>query len=80
MGATLRAVPEARLVLKDRLIDRASQPEPNLAALAEDGVAPDRVTILNQENHAAHFAAYGDLDIVLDPFPHSGVMTILDAL
>jgi protein O-GlcNAc transferase len=79
-GAILRAVPEARLVLKDRLIDRASQQEPILAALADEGVAPERVTILNQGSRAAHFEAYGDLDIALDPFPHSGGMTTLDAL
>ena len=79
-GAILRAVPEARLVLKDRLIDRASQQEPILATLAQEGVAPERVTILDQGNRAAHFAAYADLDIALDPFPHSGGMTTLDAL
>jgi predicted O-linked N-acetylglucosamine transferase (SPINDLY family) len=69
LWAILRAVPETRLVLKDRLIDRASQQEPILAAR---GGRRRAVTILNQENHAAHFAAYGDLDCARS-FPHSGV-------
>jgi len=40
----------------------------------------ERVTIVDQGDRAAHFAAYRDLDIALDPTPHGGGMTTLDAL
>ena len=79
-AAILRALPNSRLVLKDRLLDPASQQAPILGALANEGIAPDRVTILDQGARTSHFAAYHDLDIALDPFPHSGGMTTLDAL
>ena len=76
----LRAVPDARLVLKDRLFDAASQRTPMLAVLAQEGIAPERVSFLDQADRAAHFAAYREIDIALDPFPHGGGMTTLDAL
>jgi predicted O-linked N-acetylglucosamine transferase (SPINDLY family) len=79
-AAILRALPNSQLVLKDRLLDLASQQAPILGALANEGIAPDRVTILDQGTRTSHFAAYHDIDIALDPFPHSGGMTTLDAL
>jgi predicted O-linked N-acetylglucosamine transferase (SPINDLY family) len=79
-AAILRALPESRLVLKGRLVDRGSQETPILTALANEGIAAERVTILDQGGRADHFAAYHGLDIALDPFPHSGGMTTLDAL
>src|SRR5262245_16554383 len=71
-AAILRAVPGSRLLLKDRLRDQARASDPILADLAREGVAADRVTILPQGNRASHFAAYHDIDIALDPFPHGG--------
>ena len=79
-AAILRALPESRLVLKDRLLEPASQQVPILDALASEGIAAERVTFLDQGTRASHFAAYHDIDIALDPFPHSGGMTTLDAL
>lgn len=79
-GAILRALPGSRLVLKGRLIDLASEQAPILAALGHEGIAAERVTMLDQGSREAHFAAYRDLDIALDPYPHGGGMTTLDAL
>jgi len=76
----LAALPNSRLVLKDRLLDGARQQATILGAFANKGIVADRVTILNQGSRASHFAAYHDIDIALDPFPHSGGMTTLDAL
>ncbi len=77
----LRAVPRSRLLLKkDRQHDDAAQTVPILTVLAEEGIAADRVTMLDQMNRKDHFAAYRDMDIALDPFPHGGGMTTLDAL
>jgi protein O-GlcNAc transferase len=38
------------------------------------------VAILDQGSRESHFAAYQELDIALDPYPHGGGMTTLDAL
>jgi protein O-GlcNAc transferase len=77
----LRAVPNSRLLLKkDRQLDDAAQTAPMLALLAEDGIAPDRITMLDHMSREDHFASYRDMDIALDPFPHGGGMTTLDAL
>jgi len=76
----LRAVPNSRLVLKDGVFDRDSQRAPILATLATEGIAAERVTVLDKTTRADHFIAYQELDIALDPFPHGGGMTTLDAL
>jgi predicted O-linked N-acetylglucosamine transferase (SPINDLY family) len=77
-SAVLRAVPHSRLILKDRLPEYRRSGA--MAVLAEEGISADRVTFLDQTGRAAHFAAYGDIDIALDPFPHGGGMTTLEAL
>jgi predicted O-linked N-acetylglucosamine transferase (SPINDLY family) len=83
----LRAVPGSRLMLKgDRtfkggevFVDASQQVRLN-AVLAENGVAPERLALAPWRERSAHFAAYNDIDIALDPFPHGGGMTTLDAL
>jgi predicted O-linked N-acetylglucosamine transferase (SPINDLY family) len=79
-AAILRRVPNSRLVLKDRLTDQQAQPREIIAALAHEGIAPERITILDYSPIRAHLAAYGEIDLGLDPFPHGGAMTTLDAL
>jgi protein O-GlcNAc transferase len=76
----MRAVPNSRLVLKDGLFNRDSYEAPIVAAMAAEGIAAERISVLDKTNRAAHFAAYRDIDIALDPFPHGGGMTTLDAL
>jgi len=77
-SAILRAIPGSRLVLKDRLLE--CRRNGILGVFAEEGISADRVTLLDHMGRAAHFAAYGDVDIALDPFPHGGGMTTLEAL
>jgi protein O-GlcNAc transferase len=79
-AAILRAVPGSRLLLKDRPLAPQYQRQIILGVLAQEGIAADRVTLLDQVGRAAHFAAYRNVDIALDPFPHGGGMTTLDAL
>ncbi|MDE2228618.1 MAG: tetratricopeptide repeat protein [Alphaproteobacteria bacterium] len=79
-SAILRALPDARLVLKNKQFgDPAEQTELRTAFAAAD-LPAERVTFLGQTGRAEHFAAYRALDIALDPFPHGGGMTTLDAL
>ena len=76
----LRALPNSRLVSQRSVARSAQRTGADLGALANEGIAPDRVTILDQGTRTSHFAGYHDIDIALDPFPHSGGMTTLDAL
>jgi predicted O-linked N-acetylglucosamine transferase (SPINDLY family) len=67
-------------MLKDRHLNRPELHAPILAGLAEEGVARDRVVLLDQGDRQDHFQMFGQIDIALDPFPHGGGMTTLDAL
>jgi predicted O-linked N-acetylglucosamine transferase (SPINDLY family) len=76
----LRAIPSSRLVLKDRPLAPELQHAAIMAVFAEEGISAERVTLLDQAGRTAHFAAYNEIDIALDPFPYGGGMTTLDAL
>src|SRR5262249_52737542 len=77
----LRAMPTARLVLK---VDLPLGDETRRARidriLAQEGIAAERVTLLGRTDRVGHFAAYHAIDVALDPFPHGGAMTTLDAM
>jgi predicted O-linked N-acetylglucosamine transferase (SPINDLY family) len=77
-SAILRAVPNSRLVLKDRPLEQ--QRSAIVGTMAEEGISDDRVTLLGHVDRADHFALYREVDIALDPSPHGGGMTTLDAL
>jgi len=77
----LLAVPNSRLLLKTRgMADRSAQKR-LLALFAELAVPADRIGF---HGHVAsfvdHLAAYGEIDICLDPLPCSGGTTTADAL
>jgi predicted O-linked N-acetylglucosamine transferase (SPINDLY family) len=76
----LRKLDTARLILKDRALENAGQKERITKVFAERGISSERLTLLAESDRSAHFAAYQEIDIALDPFPHSGGMTTLDAL
>ena len=80
-AAILRALPEARLLLKwnQRFLD-SSQLNRVESVLQQEGVGKDRLKLVGRSERTSHFAAYQDVDIALDPFPHGGGMTTLDAL
>jgi len=79
-SAILRALPDARLVLKAKQFGDPAEQDSLRGAFARAGMPVDRVTFLGQTGRAEHFAAYRTLDLALDPFPHGGGMTTLDAL
>jgi predicted O-linked N-acetylglucosamine transferase (SPINDLY family) len=80
-AAILRALPGARLVIKG-LQERAGTDRRQRieAIFVQEGVDPERVTLLGFRDRASHFADYQGIDLALDPFPHGGGMTTLDAL
>ncbi|HEX5278629.1 MAG TPA: tetratricopeptide repeat protein [Micropepsaceae bacterium] len=78
--AILRDMPTARLTLKDKALENAQQCDRLRRVFADNGVSPDWLTLLPESDSDTHFATYNEIDIALDPFPHSGGMTTLDAL
>jgi predicted O-linked N-acetylglucosamine transferase (SPINDLY family) len=47
---------------------------------AGDGIAPERVRFAGPSPVVEYMAAFGEVDIALDPFPHNGDTTTLDTL
>lgn len=77
----LHAVPGARLYLKTKTLGASEVRERLLARFARCGVAADRLILDGQfANHEAHFRAYHQVDIALDPFPYPGITTTMEAL
>ncbi len=79
-ASILRALPTAMLVLKGPDFADAGSRQRVSGGFATLGIPATRLTLLGGSDRDAHFAAYRDIDIALDPFPHGGGMTTLDAL
>ncbi|MBV8825586.1 MAG: tetratricopeptide repeat protein, partial [Hyphomicrobiales bacterium] len=77
----LREVPDARLLLKaSQFKDRGTRGR-IAAAFASAGIDADRLTVLPPNAATAeHLAAYGQVDIALDPLPYNGTATTCEAL
>ena len=76
----LRRIPNARLILKTHQLSDRPTADGFLADFAALGIAGDRVELRGSSGHRAFMAQYGDIDIVLDPFPYSGGLTTCEAL
>ena len=76
----LRAVPRSRLLLKDTALAMTSNQSMVRQIMAENGIDPERIELRGGSSHQDHLAAYGDIDIALDPFPHNGGITTWEAL
>jgi protein O-GlcNAc transferase len=73
-------VPDARLVLKTHQFSDGPTAEHMREAFAEHGVDAARLDLRGPSAHRAFMAEYGQIDIVLDPFPYSGGLTTCEAL
>jgi predicted O-linked N-acetylglucosamine transferase (SPINDLY family) len=79
-AAIMRAVVGSRLVLKERTFVDAAQRTRILGALGAHRVSAERVTLLGWRDPTEQFETYQRIDLALDPFPHGGAMTTLEAL
>jgi predicted O-linked N-acetylglucosamine transferase (SPINDLY family) len=77
----LKALPDARLVLKNRSFGDLALRSAWIERFAREGIERDRITILG---HTAtlheHLECYGGIDIALDTFPYCGTTTTCEAL
>ncbi len=77
----LRAVPDARLILKNRAMHETEMRERYYALFARHGVERSRIELLGWlPTRADHFASYSRVDIALDSFPYNGTTTTCEAL
>ena len=77
----LARLPTARLMIKSRFFVEEEARALFYARLAERGVAPERVTMMDALlDTAEHLANYHKVDIALDPFPYNGTTTTCEVL
>jgi predicted O-linked N-acetylglucosamine transferase (SPINDLY family) len=80
-GKLLDTVDGAELVLKGRPFADPDVRRLLLRRFEDRGIAEQRVVLLDHiPSPAAHMAAYGEIDIGLDPFPYNGTTTTCEAL
>jgi len=79
-AAILAQVPGARLMLNALpFVDRTVR-EDYAARFVRHGIAADRLDLVYTAPQPTTWAAYGQIDIALDPFPHNGGVTTFEAL
>src|SRR5579872_3618822 len=76
----LSATPGARLVLNNLPFHEPAFRSLFLARFARHGIASERLDLVYTEPQARTWAAYGAIDIALDPFPHNAGTTTIEAL
>jgi len=76
----LRAIPEARLLLKDAAFDAPAACREVVTTLERLGVSAGRIGFLGFSSRERHLAAFSSVDIVLDSFPQNGGITTWEAL
>ncbi|MBF0587593.1 MAG: tetratricopeptide repeat protein [Magnetococcales bacterium] len=81
-GRILQAVPAARLMLKyQTALEDPPVRSRIIQGLEAQGVAASRLDLISvNDTHVDHLAAYGRVDIALDPFPFTGATTTFQAL
>jgi predicted O-linked N-acetylglucosamine transferase (SPINDLY family) len=78
--AILRRLPTARLILKTHQLSFAETANRFRADFAAHGIDAQRIEMRGSSGHRAFMGQYGDVDIVLDPFPYSGGLTTCESL
>lgn len=77
----LRAVPTARLMLKNHSLTDPDTRERYREAFMRRGIARERLELIGHtSSRAEHLALYGRMDIALDTFPYNGTTTTCEAL
>lgn len=79
-AAVLRRLPVSRLVLKTHQFSNPAVAARVRAVFAGHGIAEERLELRGASPHRQFLAEYGDVDLVLDPFPYSGGLTTCEAL
>ena len=76
----VRAVPGSRVVLRWQSLMDAGVAADLRMRMAACGLPPEQIDLGGCRKHAELLAAYGEIDVALDPFPYNGGLTTLEAL
>ena len=77
----LKAVPGSRIMIKSKPLADETTRAHYLALFAGAGIEADRIELISAIPLLSnHLAAYGKVDIGLDPFPYNGTTTTCEAL
>ena len=76
----LHAVPDSRLMLNSAPFGEAAGRERMAARFAALDIDADRLLLTFTSPQPRTWAAYGEIDIALDPFPHNAGTTTIEAL
>jgi len=76
----LREAPGARLLMKDGAYDEAPLRDLQRQRFAAHGITEERIDFLGSSPREQHLAAFGKIDIGLDPFPQNGGVSTWEAL
>ncbi len=76
----LAEVPDARLIAKSSALSDPAVVDRLCADMQRRGLDISRIELRGASPWAEMLAAYGDVDVALDPFPFSGGMTSFEAL
>jgi predicted O-linked N-acetylglucosamine transferase (SPINDLY family) len=80
-AAALKQVPDARLVIKDKLVNDDAARHRILASLASLGISDARIQFLpHSDTWLEHMRLYNSIDIALDTTPWGSSTTAFDAL
>ena len=76
----LEAVPSARFVLNNFLLEKPENAERMARMFTQAGIARERITFLPGGPHREFLAQYATVDVILDTTPYSGGLTTCEAL
>lgn len=80
-AAVLRAAPGSRLLLKAYALGESDTRQLLLKRFADAGIGAERLDLRGPTaTRAEHLAAYGEVDVALDPFPYNGTTTTCEAM
>jgi predicted O-linked N-acetylglucosamine transferase (SPINDLY family) len=76
----LIAVPGSRLMLKSPILHDPETRKITHQRFGVYGIGPERLILEPASDYASYLAAYGKIDVMLDPFPYPGATTTLEGL
>jgi predicted O-linked N-acetylglucosamine transferase (SPINDLY family) len=76
----LRSDVAAQLLIKHHDVDDPSIRSTLREKFTRHGVSADRIHLMGSSSREEHLAAYGQVDVCLDPFPQSGGVSTWEAL